>query len=141
MNKPVREGFVEDKPVDIEDMASEESAPAPAPPKPDEFPMVIKLLHKPIRKSPTEDLQELTFREPSAADIMRCGGNPCRMELVDVGDGTAIYRIAIDDRKMLTLIANLSGVHEPMLQRMDPRDYNSCAYRLQRFFIPEQGTW
>jgi hypothetical protein len=38
-------------------------------------------------------------------------------------------------------MANLSGLLEPQLQKMDPRDYNSCAYRLRSFFLPEQGVW
>lgn len=138
MNKPAREGFVDSKPVDIE-----VAAPAPEEPVQEEaeWPIVIKLRHKPIRGSGTEELHELVFREPTAADIMRSGGNPCRIEVVEVSSGMVTSRYVIDDRRMLTLMANLCGVLEPNLQRMDPRDYNSCAYRLQRFFLPEQGIW
>jgi hypothetical protein len=141
MNKPAREGFVDDAiPVEIEAVAesvAELETPSSAP----EWPMVIKLLHKPIQKSRTEILNEITFREPSAMDIIRSGGNPCRIEVTEVSGGRVIYNPIIDDAKMFTLMANLSGLLEPQLQKMDPRDYNSCAYRLRSFFLPEQGVW
>lgn len=148
MNKPVREGFVEDKPVDIDDVAetAAKAAPAAEPPQEDapvvpEWPVIIKLRHKPLQKSRSELLTELTFREPTAADIMRCGGNPVRVEVLEVAQGMAQYHFVINDQKMMNLMAQLSGVLQPILERMDPRDYNSCAYRLQRFFAPEQGIW
>lgn len=151
MNKPQkREGFVAD------DEAAAKSGPSPAPViehqeaeaeddapvvVPDQWPLVIKLMHKPIQKTLTETVSELTFREPTAGDIMRCGGNPCRIEITELGHGSVAYNPVIDDMKMLRLMASLSGVLEPFLQKMDPRDYNSCAHRLRRFFLPEQGIW
>ena len=143
MNKPAREGFVEDTPVEIETKPKQiEAAAEPALPEAaSEWPMVIKLLHKPIQKSRNEILNELTFREPTAMDIIRSGGNPCRIEVTEVSGGRVIYNPVIDDAKMFTLMANLSGLLEPQLQKMDPRDYNSCAYRLRSFFLPEQGVW
>jgi hypothetical protein len=151
MNKPEREGFVKDSPVDVDEVKPKVSA-KPAPEEtvePDitpeeglpEWPMVIKLLHKPLQKSRTEVLNELTFREPTALDIIRCGGNPCRIEVTEVSGGRVIYNPIIDDKKMIILMANLCGLLEPQLQKMDPRDYNSCAYRLRSFFLPEQGVW
>jgi hypothetical protein len=143
MNKPAREGFVEDTvPVDIDEAKVVPVEPeAPPPVEVPDWPMVIKLLHKPIQKSRTETLNELTFREPTAMDIIKCGGNPCRIEITDVSGGRVKYNPVIDDAKMFVLMANLSGLLEPQLQKMDPRDYNSCAYRLRSFFLPEQGVW
>jgi hypothetical protein len=143
MNKPAREGFVEDTvPVDIDEAKAVPVEPeAPPPVEVPDWPMVIKLLHKPIQKSRTETLNELTFREPTAMDIIKCGGNPCRIEITDVSGGRVKYNPVIDDAKMFVLMANLSGLLEPQLQKMDPRDYNSCAYRLRSFFLPEQGVW
>jgi Phage tail assembly chaperone proteins, E, or 41 or 14 len=140
VNKPVREGFVTDDPVEVQ--ASPE--PAPAPPEPaDQWPLVIKLMHKPVQKSAvsTDVISELVFREPTAGDIMRSGGNPVRVEVAHVTGNEVIYNFIIDDIKMIRLMANLSGVLEPFLQKMDSRDYNSCAHRLRRFFIAEQGMW
>jgi hypothetical protein len=143
MNKPEREGFVDKTPVDEVkiDAASEEKDREVEIELVPEWPMVIKLLHKPIQKSRTEVLNEITFREPTAMDIIRCGGNPCRIEVTEVSGGRVIYNPVIDDKRMFILMANLSGLIEPQLQKMDPRDYNSCAYRLRSFFLPEQGVW
>jgi hypothetical protein len=64
---------------------------------------------------------------------MRIGGNPVRLN--------DKFETIIEDAKMLTLMANLSGIMEPRLQQMDPRDFNSCAYRLRNFFLPEAAAW
>jgi hypothetical protein len=140
MNKPEREGFVKDTPVDDKAVAVPEPDDV-VEASPPEWPMVIKLMHKPIQKNRNETLDELSFREPTAMDIIRCGGNPCRLEITEVSGGQVIYNAVIDDKKMIVLMANLCGLLEPQLQKMDPRDYNSCAYRLRSFFLPEQGVW
>jgi hypothetical protein len=169
MNKPEREGFVGDK-IEDEDVDAtarrddvrkaaravrdEEPEPrsaeeqegivldGPEEPELPEWPMTIPLLHKAIETKPRGDpVKELTFREPSAGDIIRAGGNPCKVEIVEMGGGRVTWQPLIDDAKMLRLMASLSGVIETYLQRMDPRDYASCAHRLRRFFLPEQGIW
>lgn len=142
-----REGFQEAEPVEVPEVEHEQSsAVATADAGEDfdglpEWPLTIPLKHKPIEKSKGETLHELTFREPSARDIIRAGGNPCRIEVVDMPGGQVAYYPIIDDAKMMRLMANLTGLLEPQIQRMDPRDYNSCAHRLRRFFLPEQGIW
>jgi Phage tail assembly chaperone proteins, E, or 41 or 14 len=98
----------------------------------DEWPITVKLLHKPIRNGKGEEIDKLTFREPSGSDINRVG-NPVRIN--QEGE------IIIDDKRMLVMMANLSGVLSPLLERMDPRDYNSAAYRLRNFFIPDLAAW
>jgi len=116
------------------------AAPAPPveeaqqpPPKPvDQFPITVKLLYKSIRGNNHEELTSLTFREPTGGDINRCG-NPCRID----SDGNVI----IDEKKMMLIMANLSGVLLPLLDRLDPRDWNSCAYRLRGFFLPDLAAW
>jgi hypothetical protein len=126
MNMPIaREGFQHAEPV------KEEALPAPAPP-PEErretWPIKVKLVHKPIRDQDSNELAELSFREPTAGDIVRYG-NPARL--------SSDYDAVIEERKMTLMIAALSGVLSPMLDKMDPRDWNSCAYRLRPFFLPE----
>ena len=96
------------------------------------WPIKVKLLHKPIRNNQQELIKELAFREPTGGDINRCG-NPCRINL----DGDVV----IDERKMTLIMANLSGILSPQLDVMDPRDWNSCAYRLRNFFLPEVAVW
>jgi hypothetical protein len=147
VNKPEREGFVATEKVEDEDLKPQTQAEMVANDTPvieeevEDWPLTIQLLHKPIEIKRGVEVSELTFREPTAGDIMRAGGNPCKVEIVEMGGGRVTWQPVIDDPKMLRLMASLSGVLEPLLQRMDPRDYASCAHRLRRFFLPEQGIW
>jgi hypothetical protein len=149
--KPIREGFHEmPQPGDPRQQpprpaqngqgpvieANAEPAPAiestPPPARIETWPIVVRLLHKPIRGNQNEELTELRFREPTGGDINRCG-NPCRINFE--GD------VVIDEKKMSLIMANLSGVLSPLLDRMDPRDWTSCAYRLRGFFLPDPAAW
>jgi Phage tail assembly chaperone proteins, E, or 41 or 14 len=152
MNKPEREGFVGAEEIDdvdepkrstitIDEAAEEAPAESAGGEDLPEWPMTIPLLHKPVETKPGVTITELTFREPTAGDIMRAGGNPCKVEIVEMGGGRVTWQPQIDDIKMLRLMASLSGVLEPYLQRMDTRDYASCAHRLRKYFLPEQGIW
>jgi hypothetical protein len=173
MNKPVREGFVkegesvelvtepklvEQQPPPALEVPAEEEKPTYeeledevkrlrerlAPP-PDEWPLVIKLRHRPI-KAPTKDgkeaiINEMSFREPRANDMIKSGGNPVRVAFMGVIDGEARYDYLIDDGRMIKVMANLMGVQDAYLLALDPRDYASASYRLRRFFISDQGLW
>jgi tail assembly chaperone E/41/14-like protein len=135
MNKPqLREGFVADEPaIDIPDQ--QPTAADPSAERIDEaeqWPIVVKLMYRPIKNNKGEEVRELTFREPSGGDINRYG-NPVRINQ----EGDAI----IDERKMTLIMAALSGILSPLLERMDPRDWNSCAYRLRNFFLPDFRAW
>jgi hypothetical protein len=142
--KPKREGFVEDQPTTLEhEPASPGKRPVPPPelePSPaelpplaeDEWPIVVRLLYKPIRNNKNDEIREVSLREPRAGDINRYG-NPIRVN--QEGD------VVIDERKMTYMIAALSGVLAPFIEDMDPRDWNSCAYRLRRFFLPDPAAW
>src|SRR5262252_5425121 len=66
-----------------------ESQPPAAPLE--EWPIVVRLIHKPIRGNHNEEITELRFREPTGGDINRCG-NPCRINFE--GD------VIIDEKKM-----------------------------------------
>jgi len=139
----LREGFVESRPVESSaapqapvksDMPKGAPPPQleqPPPPLPfvaDQWPMVVKLWHKPIVNDKGETVSELIFREPRAGDINRYG-NPTRVNQ----DGDVI----IDERKMHYVMAALCGILPPLLEAMDPRDWNSCAYKLRGFFLPD----
>jgi hypothetical protein len=102
------------------------------PPPPPEWPIVVKLRHKSINGNKREVLEELTFREPTGADIVRIG-NPVFI--------TSTGEIMFDERKMTAMMAQLSGVFPPLLDFMHPQDWNSCAYRLRRFFLPDPEAW
>ena len=141
MNKPHnKEGFVRDtEPLDGDAAAGpvieNQAPPVPAaePEEVEAWPVRVRLLHKKIRgPKGVELVNELVFREPTGGDINRYG-NPCHVD--QNGD------VIILDRKMLTMMAVLSGILQPFLEGMDPRDYNSCAYRLRSFFIPDPAAW
>jgi len=146
MNQPVRrEGFVHEVAAEPATPAAPKPAAAPAPaPAPaadlpatdtadDDaalftFPMTISLRHRAIRNNKNEEISAITFREPTAGDINRFG-NPARLNQ----DG----RFVPEEKSMTMVMAQLSGINMPLLERMDPRDWNTCAWRLMPFFIPE----
>ena len=128
--KKIREGFVEDKPVVTEPAI--EPSPAETPTTAELWPVTVKLLHKAVRNNAGVMVKELTFREPTGGDINRYG-NPVRVN--QEGD------VVIDERKMHFMLAALAGILPPFLEQMDPRDWNSCAYRLRGFFLPDPAAW
>ena len=96
------------------------------------WPITVQLLYRPIRNDKGDLISALTFREPRASEINRIG-NPTRI----LWDGEVI----IEERKMTYIMAALSGVLPPLLENMDPRDWNSCALRLRKFFLPDLRAW
>jgi hypothetical protein len=160
-DKPIREGFVDEReppvvprrpretpgarhparepppitePTEPEELAAEPAA-APEPtaePAPEVWPIKVRLLHKPTRNNKNEPIHELTFREPTGGDINRYG-NPVRIS--QEGD------VIIDEKKMTLMISTLAGVLLPFIEALDPRDWNSCAYRLRGFFLPDPSAW
>lgn len=150
---PLREGFVEARAPAAEAPAPEQppvARPAPqpaakpdlpkavpppqleAPPTPisdeDEWPLIVKLMHGTIVNDKGETLSAVSFRKPRAGDINRYG-NPTRVNR----DGD----IVIDEVKMTYVMAALSGILPPFIEAMDTRDWNSCAYKLRGFFLPD----
>jgi hypothetical protein len=105
--------------------------PPPAPPA-DAWPIVVRLLHGPARNKRGEEVHQLEFRQPFARDIKK-HGNPVRINY----DGDILF----DEPKMTSMIAALSGLHVSSIERLDPRDWNSCAFRLRGFFLPDPAAW
>jgi hypothetical protein len=145
-----REGFIEDRPAAPPPPAQEvippskeakraapppEIAPSPVEQPPieaEQWPIRVKLLHRVIRNNKNEEIREVTLREPRAGDINRYG-NPVRINT----EGEVI----IDERKMTYIIAALTDILPPIIETMDPRDWNSVAYRLRYFFLPDPAAW
>lgn len=150
-----REGFIDERPAAPPPLPPQEEHPerkearpgvqraAPPPelePSPadvplaeaEQWPIRVKLLHKAIRNNKNEEIREVSLREPRAGDINRYG-NPVRIN----GDGDVV----IDERKMTYIMAALTDVLPPFIEMMDPRDWNSVAYRLRRFFLPDPAAW
>jgi len=139
MNKPVREGFVIDETVAKPDDVVVEAKALPEPPAPEpepvyveKWPIKVKLTRKPIRDNTGNEIKELSFRQPTGADINRYG-LPVRIDVN--GD------VLMDERKMTLMMTALTGVMTPFLEQMDPRDWSSCAYRLRNFFLPDPDAW
>jgi hypothetical protein len=149
MNEAVREGFVTtaqpvetpaerlSKPAAIPPPAKPVQPPA-APPEPalrvlsDTWPITVRLVHKTLRGAKGEDIKELTFREPTARDVLQCG--------FPVSYNESLERV-INDEKMFNMIVRLSGQFLPVIERMDPRDLQSIVVRLSRFFQGETTGW
>lgn len=132
--KPKREGFVEDEPASGP-VIDAEALPAPEleEERPREvWPIKVRLLHREVRNNRGEMLKELSFREPTGGDINRYG-NPVMIDQ----EGNVV----ILEKKMTTMMAVLCGVLQPFIEGMDPRDWNSCAYRLRNFFLPDPAAW
>jgi hypothetical protein len=148
MNIQRREGFVEEprhEPPTIEATAQETRRPRPTPPPEiepspaeqeqqpiEKWPLVVKLVNKPIRDNNGVLIHEVHLREPRAGDINRYG-NPVRINQ----EGDFIF----DERKMTYMIAALSNILEPFIEDMHPRDWNSCAMKLRNFFLPDPRAW
>ena len=156
---PLREGFVYEPPRQEQPQDAIPRDAPPAPPLPsqlkseqptpepalsevdsvraeiaanaEKWPITVQLLYKPIM-SAGKEIKSLTFREPKASEINRIG-NPTRM----LWDG----EIIIEERKMTYIMGALSGVLPPELEAMDPRDWNSVALRLRKFFLPDLRAW
>jgi hypothetical protein len=111
-----------------------EELPAPVslePPK-ETWPIKVRLIHKPTRDAKNQPTSELSFREPTGADINRYG-NPVRLD--------NSFEVIIDERKMSLMMSALAGIHYPFIEALDPRDWASCAYRLRGFFVPSMEGW
>jgi hypothetical protein len=131
--RPAREGFVTEPPKLEPSAPVERTADViPLQQRGDIWPLRVRLLHKPIRDEKNQEVRELAFREPTGGDINRYG-NPVVIDL----NGNGI----IDEIKMTRMMAALSGLLPPFLEMMDPRDWNSCAYRLRVFFLPDPAAW
>lgn len=93
-------------------------------------PMKIKLVKSVIANG--DETDELTFREPTAGDIERTG-NPVLLDLMS-GDTP---KVSFDAKAMTQMMALLAAVPPSTIRQMHPRDWNTAAWSLCRFFMPE----
>lgn len=79
-----------------------------------------------------EDVDELTFREPTGGDIERIG---CPIVLsVFEAQPKPVY----DGAVMTMMMAHLAVVPPSAIRQMDPRDWQNGAMMLFHFFVPDQ---
>jgi len=95
---------------------------------------VIPTVNVKLRKSVIangEETKELIFREPTARDIEMCG-NPV---LIDMAVDPP--KISFDAKAMTQMMAALATVPPSTIRQMHPRDWNTAAWNLANFFLPE----
>ena len=80
-----------------------------------------------------DEVNELTFREPTAADIERAGGNPVNIDMLS----SDTPKISFDVKAMTQMMALLATVPPSTIRQMHPRDWNSAAWQLAHFFTPD----
>lgn len=92
------------------------------------WPVTIELLYKPIINDKGDLINSLTFREPRVSDINRIGC-PIRANIDN--------DFFIEERKMTYIMGALCGVLPPLLEAMHPRDWQTIALWLRKFFLPD----
>lgn len=107
-------------------MAEEAAEPKPAPVEP----ITIKLRKSVIANG--EDVKEIKFREPTAGDIEQVG-NPV---LIDMMSGD-VPKVTFDAKAMTQMMSRLAAVPPSTIRQMHPRDWNTAAWSLTSFFMPE----
>jgi hypothetical protein len=104
-----------------------EATQAQPEPKKPEGPWIGKL---PLRKKVQahgEWVTELTFREPTGADIEECG-NPLSV----TPDG-----MKFETRNMAAMMAQLAMVPPGTIKRLHPKDWMNGAFLIAGFFTPD----
>jgi hypothetical protein len=87
-------------------------------------------LRKPIMAH-GDEISELKFREPTAGDIEKCG-NPVNLDFQ--GDSP---KMTFDSKAMSAMMSLLAAVPPSTIRQMHPRDWNSAAWNLASFFMPD----
>jgi len=81
-----------------------------------------------------DEVKELTFREPTAGDIERVGTNPVNIE--QVGE-TGKLKVTFDTKAMSHMMSILAAVPPSTIRQMNPKDWNTAAWELASFFMPD----
>ena len=109
-------------------MADEEVKPANG-----ELSQIVIKLRKSIIAN-GDEVNELKFREPTAGDIERVGTNPVNIETV--GE-TNKMKVTFDTKAMSHMMSILAAVPPSTIKQMHPKDWNTAAWELAGFFMPD----
>jgi hypothetical protein len=93
-------------------------------------PIVIALRKSVVANG--DEVMSLSFREPTAGDIEVCG-NPVN---IDVFAGET-PKVTFDAKAMTAMLARLALVPPSTIRNMHPRDWNTAAWNIASFFMPE----
>ena len=88
-------------------------------------------LRKPVVAN-GENVEELTFREPTGGDIERIGC-PIVLSVFETQP-----KPVFDGAVMTSMMAHLAAVPPSTIRQMDPRDWQNGAMMLFHFFVPDQ---
>lgn len=80
-----------------------------------------------------EEVSELTFRAPTALDLIEVG---CPVRIDMGGDAPTIHH---DERRFATMMSRLAAVPPSSIARMDHRDFIEAEHVLTPFFMPRPG--
>lgn len=90
----------------------------------------------PLRKAVIahgDEVKELKFREPTAADIEVCG-TPVMIDFL----ASDTPKMTFETKAMFAMMSRLAAVPPSTIRSMHPKDWNGAAMALAyRFFIPE----
>ncbi len=87
-------------------------------------------LSKPIMAH-GEERTELSFREPTGADLAACG-MPVKL--------SESFDVEFDTKKMAAMLAALSGVPPSSIGQLKSVDWTTCAWAITDFFVPDLAT-
>ncbi|MGD9766851.1 MAG: phage tail assembly protein [Pseudolabrys sp.] len=87
-------------------------------------------LSKPV-KAHGDEVSELSFREPTVADIEAAGGNPV---LLDMASDPP--KADFDARRMVAMLSRLGDVPVSTIRMMNSNDFASCCWAVSGFFVP-----
>jgi hypothetical protein len=80
-----------------------------------------------------DEITELRFREPTAADIEACG-SPVTIDFLNQSEPKMIY----ETKAMFAMMSRLAAVPPSTIKSMRTKDWEYAALALaHRFFIPE----
>jgi hypothetical protein len=94
------------------------------------WPIVLKLRKMVIANG--EETKELRFREPTPADVERCG-DPVNIDFMS-GDTP---KINYDPKAMSMMMAILAGVPPSTIKQMHIKDWESAKLMLTGPFMPD----
>ena len=81
-----------------------------------------------------DEVKELKFREPTAADIERCG-SPVHFDMFSGGD---MPKMTYENKAMFEMMSTLATVPLSTIRQMSAKDWEYAAFMLShRFFLPD----
>lgn len=78
-----------------------------------------------------ESIEEIVYRKPTGADIIRCG-HPLKINFT-----ASPPEFTFDEQKMGRMMSALAGQPPSVIDRLDPNDWSTYAWAIAGFFTPD----